>query len=267
MLICVGRIAEAKQLAADMGDTVRPSLVVLTADTRVNLAFSGTTPEAGQVLITTQQRIEEATDGRRFDDVASLHYQDQPRMIRVWDEAWLPGVAVTLGRDDLLLLLQPLRKPYPRLADAIDDFACGLKGRPDGDLIAIPDFEEVCGVSMSEMLATIAEPSRKRGSQAHVQDDQEMAARSLAVLSGRTACVRTDGVTGNAILTYRDTLPKDLYPLLVLDASGRVRRTYQDVHRGTLIRLRTPPRTTPRSPPHMVDFRVQDRLGEIPRPV
>jgi hypothetical protein len=43
------------------------------------------------------------------------------------------------------------------------------------------------------------------------------------------------------MLTYEDTLPADLAPLLVLDASGRVRHTYADVekHRGNLYRLRT----------------------------
>jgi hypothetical protein len=60
-------------------------------------------------------------------------------------------------------------------------------------------------------------------------------------MSGRTIAIRSDGPHhGNALLTYRNTLPADLAPLLVLDASGRVRETYNEMeqHRGNLVRLR-----------------------------
>ena len=41
------------------------------------------------------------------------------------------------------------------------------------------------------------------------------------------------------MLTYRDTLPDDLAPLLVLDASARVRQTYRwmEQRRGSVVRL------------------------------
>jgi hypothetical protein len=43
------------------------------------------------------------------------------------------------------------------------------------------------------------------------------------------------------VLDYRETLPPDLAPMVILDASGRVRETYRDIEagRGTLVRLRT----------------------------
>lgn len=35
-----------------------------------------------------------------------------------------------------------------------------------------------------------------------------------------------DGALGNTVLDYRETLPDDILPLVVLDASARVRATY-----------------------------------------
>jgi hypothetical protein len=45
------------------------------------------------------------------------------------------------------------------------------------------------------------------------------------LLSGKTVSVRRDGAYGNTMLDYRETLPQGLAPLVVLDASGRVRST------------------------------------------
>jgi hypothetical protein len=57
------------------------------------------------------------------------------------------------------------------------------------------------------------------------QDQQAITA--LWLLSGKTVSVRHDGAFGNTVLDYRETLPEGLAPLVVLDASGRVRTTYR----------------------------------------
>ena len=54
-----------------------------------------------------------------------------------------------------------------------------------------------------------------------------MAATALMRLNGRVARIRRENRNGPTMLTYRDTLPDDLAPLLVLDASARVRQTYR----------------------------------------
>ena len=72
-----------------------------------------------------------------------------------------------------------------------------------------------------------------------IRDDHRMAATSLFFLAGKAARVWRDNASGAAALHYRDTLPSDLHPLLVLDASGRVRQTYADQeHYRGLQRLR-----------------------------
>lgn len=232
MVVCVGRITEAVALAHDL-NLPSGALAILTSDPTAN-ALGAADPDSAQVLITTQQRIEAACQNTLFGRVASFYYRGAPRAVRCWDEAWMPGLAVTLNRDGLLQLVKPLRPVSSALADAVEDFAFSLRGTEDGVLVPVPDFDHGLGVSLADILITAA------GITGRFRDDEQMTATALVTMSGRVARAKTDGRNGSTLLTYRDTLPADLAPLLVLDASGRVRETYRYVeeHRGTLIRLR-----------------------------
>jgi hypothetical protein len=66
----------------------------------------------------------------------------------------------------------------------------------------------------------------------------------LWLLSGKTVSVCRDGTYGNTMVNYRETLPEGLAPLVVLDASGRVRSTYDqwEENRGGLTRLAAAPK-------------------------
>ena len=55
--------------------------------------------------------------------------------------------------------------------------------------------------------------------------------------------IRRDGRFGNAVLDFKQTLPDDLAPMVILDASGRVRQTYVDLAAtGRLLRLLSAPK-------------------------
>jgi hypothetical protein len=233
MLICVGRLTEAAAIADSLGIPA-DRLAVLTSDKTLN-DITSTDPDNAQVLVTTQQRIERATDGRSFAGAAAFHHCGQPRKVRVWDEAWLPGVAVTVSKDELLFLPKLVRPLSDDLAEALLSLAINLGTLSDGDAVDVPDFEALYNVSLYDVLASAA------GATGRFRDDQQTTATALVTLNGRTARVRRDGKTGNVILSYRETFPADLAPLLVLDASGRVRQTYADMtqHRDNLVRLRS----------------------------
>jgi hypothetical protein len=232
MIICVGRIVEVEALADELNDQ-RDKLAILTSDETTN-AKGGATPNQAQLLITTQQRIERSTDGKSFDAASAFHYRGRPRPIRVWDEAWLPGITVTLNAYDLLLLIKPFLSLSPELAGALKMFADHLLAAADGDALDVPDFGKAHDLSSYDILGAVASTT------GGLRDEQQVAASELVALSGQTVRVRLDGKTGATMLSYRDTLPFDLLPLLVLDASGRVRETYGSIerHRGTLVRLR-----------------------------
>ena len=232
MVICVGRLAEAEALVAAL-DVPRDRLAVLTSRDSTN-ALGGAPVDDAQVLITTQQRVEKATaDGRAFNDTVSFFYRGAPRAVRVWDEAWLPGRAATLGQDDLLFLVKLIRPMSSAFADHLLSFSASLGKQADGALVDVPDFEGEHGVALEEVLAAAI------GSDSALRDDQQNAAVALRLMSGQSVRCAHDGPGGSALLTYTDHLPEDLRPLLVLDASGRVRDTYRQIeqHRGGLVRL------------------------------
>jgi hypothetical protein len=233
MVVCVGRISEAVAFAGALGAD-RKHFAILTGDAVAN-ALGSDTPSAAQILITTQQRIERVCDGHTFGSAQVFWHRGAPRAVRVWDEAWLPGCTVTMGCDDLLLLVRPVRAVSGALADALWDFAEQLRHRQNGGAIDVPDFAANHGVPLYDLLAATSE---RRGK---LRDDQETALTALRVLSGRRARILRDNRTGATMLSYRNTLPADLAPLVVLDASARVRHTYSfmEEYRRNVVRLAT----------------------------
>jgi len=231
MIVCVGRIAEAEAMAQALADH-RDRLAVLTGDDTAN-ALGCADPTTAQLLITTQQRIERNADGKDFADVAAFRFNGTVRQVRVWDEAWLPGLVVSVDHDEIAALLKPARRVSQDFRDGLRAFAAELEASQTGSLIDVPDWPRLYGVTLQDILEATS------GGRGGLRDDERAAATGVFTLAGRTAAVWKDNRTGSAFLSYRETLPKDLAPLLVLDASGRVRQTYADMidHRG-LVPLR-----------------------------
>ena len=189
---------------------------MLTSDTELNALGCGR-PARARVLFTTHSMVEKRCEGRRFSEVAALHYRGSPREVRIWDEAILPGQTLTISRDTLASLLKPLRGHYPALTEAIDDLVTKLKTEQDGTLSWLPDLGEQHGVDLNDALRVVdGGPS-----------EQAAAVEALWFLFGKCVTIRRDGAYGNTMLDYRDTLPDDIKPLLALDASARVRTVYR----------------------------------------
>jgi hypothetical protein len=117
------------------------------------------------------------------------------------------------------------------MADAVTSLFVAVKDAEDRALIPVPDWEHEYGLDQHSALAAVD----------HIGDQASKSITSLYILGGHLARIRQDGTYGGSVLTYRDNLPSDLAPLLVLDASGRIRQTYRDVeqHRGGLEKLST----------------------------
>jgi hypothetical protein len=246
MVVAVGRVNEAESLAEALTSLGVPAsrFAVLTAPNIAAMKEANAVKPvnvlgnhdagAAQVLIVTKQRLERNCERTDYADVKAFYFQGKPRAVRIYDEEWLPGCTVTTTCDDLLSLVAPLRSRSHALAGALKWFALSLDDYGDGDTVDVPDFEALHDVS----LWSFAEAFGMRGGR--FTERQQAVAIALRNLCGRRVTVCTDGTYGNTALTYRDTLPDDLVPLLVLDASGRVRQIYRDMeeHRGTLVRLK-----------------------------
>jgi hypothetical protein len=216
VLICVSRLDEIDRFVVEM-ELARIDYAVLTSDQERNkLGIGSERSRLARVLFTTQQMIESRGAGRDFDDIRAFQFFGRPRQVRIWDESILPGQPVTLNRYDLACLPRAFVRTKPDLAQAIFDVCNEIEGIADGSTYQVPDFEARAGFDLNKALSYVS------------SDPDRQVLTALWRLSGKTASVRRDGPAfGNTMLDYRETLPDNLAPLVILDASGRVRTTYR----------------------------------------
>jgi hypothetical protein len=120
-------------------------------------------------------------------------------------------------------LLDPLRGRLPALAADLENLFNTLKAAKDGAVIALPDLETKHGVWLPDLLRTSkTTPDNKTVS--YIE--------TLRKMLGTTVVIRKDGVYGATLIAYEETLPADMAPMLVLDASARVRETYKLWEKG-----------------------------------
>lgn len=218
VLLCVSRLEEIKKLVRKM-DLKEADFAVFTAKGNVvnDLGLGKEKANEARVLFTTQAMFERRSINKQvFKDLQEFHYRGRPRMVRVWDEAILPGVPLTLSMDDVTSLIKPInRAGMKELASSLVELFCQIMDAKDKEVIQMPDLKGNLGVDLPGLLAVLNDTSGLKE-----------AATVLYRLSGKTATVRYDGQNVNTVLDYHDTLPDDFAPVLVLDASGRVRETY-----------------------------------------
>lgn len=258
VLVCIGRLDEVEALTTEVGLS-QEDFAVLTSNKEINglgNAYSNT----AQVLFTTHAMVESRSRGLSFTEADELWFAGRPRSVRIWDEAMLPGRSLTLKRDDIAALRGPLRLLSPDLGSLLDDLDAHLRSTNDKERLKLPELEAVTGVALSAAHNVLETESHK------------LAATKLWALSGKTVTVRQDGRFGSTILDYEETLPPDLAPVLVFDASGRVRETYSawEKYRGGIVRLPSAPKSYQNLSTHVWEtgggksaFRVRfDRLVE-----
>ena len=227
MIVAVARLTEAEALGKALLalDVPQTNFAIYTSDDSLNV-IGRRERDAAQVLITTQQRIEiDCAKGRLFAEATDLFYRSAPRIIRAWDEALLPGVTITLDRNTIYGLAAPIVGLSPSMAERLTMFADSLIPLDDGAHVEMPDWEAEYGVSLRDITDAFAEH----------RPAELSAARAMMEMGGRrVSAVRAQNKTYTTMLTYRNTLPPDLAPLVVLDASVRVRDVYQIMgeHRG-----------------------------------
>lgn len=227
VLICVARLAEISHLVDRIG-IPDDMFAVFTADAELN-KLGKAAPQSAQALFTTQQMVERRLQGGRFKDCEAFHYRGKSRAVRVWDETWLPGQGLSVSRYVMSGLLQLLvRGGLHSLADTMEDVFTQVRALEDGDRVELPDFAQ--HADLNELLGLVDLPRDNAEKNYQQRQREELAA--MWYLSGKMVSIRKDGKDGQAMLTYRETLPEDLAPLLVLDASGRVRHTYQEMEKG-----------------------------------
>lgn len=190
---------------------------ILTSDDELN-RLGNADKKAARVLFTTQAMLEQRVFNKgkgvkSFSEISDFYFDGKPRQVRVWDEAILPSHILTLERRRLMQVIRDISQVNPALADCIDKFCIDLSSKEDGDSIQMPDLERF-GVSLEEALNHCG------------HDDYRESIEALYSLQSTIARVAKDQY-GTTTLQYADILPADLAPMLILDASGQQRATYE----------------------------------------
>ena len=221
MIVCVGRREEAHDMAEALKAAGVTSFAVRVGKEEFN-ALSGAPANEAAILLTTQQKLEFETRHRAFRDASFFYYLGAPRQVRVWDEAFSPGLTITLDDDALAALWRPASFVSGEFREALKKLTLDLGSTEHEGTLEIPDWTERYGVTETQLLDALKGADKG--------ELQQTTASGLFLISGKTVRVirisySKDGV-GRSMISYEDTLPEDLKPVLVLDASIRVRRTY-----------------------------------------
>jgi hypothetical protein len=211
VLIGLSRLQEIDAFLAGSG-LAKEDVAVLTSDTaRNDLGVHVECHGTARVMFTTQQMIERRTRGRTFAQASEFHFEGAPRQLRIWDESLIPARPLVLSMDQLTRVASALRSKSPELSVQAQAVVADLWATERPDWIVVP-----------EGLAKIPRHMR------HSKDTQVAEAiETLRDLAGQTVTV-VDGGEGNiSIAGASQPLPSDFSPVIILDASGRVRSTYR----------------------------------------
>ena len=148
--------------------------------------------------------------------------------MRIWDETLDRAKPVAISRHSIAGLLPPLAG-HRGLASDLEDLFTRLKDVEDGTIMVVPDLATQHNAPLGRILPSLKRPS----------EDNKTTAQNLWHTFGKAVVVRQDGSYGTTLVSFRQSLPDDLAPALILDASGRVRTAYRLwEEQGTLVRLK-----------------------------
>ena len=228
VLICLSRIDEVNNLVKAMQLSSSEFAVLIGARNEFRIDdFGNKDHNAARVLFATQQKVDTYLKaGVKFQELADFYFNGKPRVVKIWDESLLPGKEITLNIHDIAGTQKTISTASPPLANMLSDMQSAIKLIADGEIYQVPDFEGFSQAFRSLRL------------QSHPKLDRELV-DDLWTLSGKAVRVRHDR-KGNTVLDYTESLPNDFAPVLILDASARVRTTYRlwQEKRGNLIELR-----------------------------
>ena len=221
VLIAAQRLEEIEDKIQDM-DLAEEDYAVHVSDDRIAARGLGKDRiNEARVLFTTHKAIMQRLNrGQTWKTMRDFEYQGAPRTLRVWDEALVAGLALSVDRAHIMdAATSCARAGLGDLFTALDRLQIRLADVSTGDTLLVPDLPRSL-----EALDLHFEENPKKAPTQRVKETLQ----ALYAMSGAEATVRLDGGTNyTAALTYREVLPEDTAPLVVLDASIAHREYYK----------------------------------------
>lgn len=165
-----------------------------------------------------------------FDAISAFLYKGNPRALRVWDEGFSAAVGATFDRAHLYALSSAFRGLDAADHAMFNDLWAACINPRDGLSIAIPlEFADVAHRVLQKGLKGPPGPTK--------------ALEALAKLAGSTAFIRDAGNGHWSFIGAGRSLPVDIAPLFVLDASARLTDRYDQLPAHGLKVVRLEPAT------------------------
>lgn len=191
-------------------------------------------PHHARVLITTQQMLESRAYNGSISNCPEFLYNNKVRDIRAWDESLKIGTSAAIDTIDLCGIVPVFNKLNKKLGYEMLSFTRDLQDKDHGEFIHIPDVEKEWGFNLEAALHKAKSYS----------DEVRRTLASFYIIAGREARVHKKG-DREAVINYAETIPSDLFPIIVLDAGARVAGTYplQQANKDNVLELQTATKT------------------------
>jgi len=176
------------------------------------------------VLFTTKKQIHNKSHNGQFNNVSAFHYNGQPRRVKIWDESFTIGKEAVLNLYEIGKLLTSLSSVSCDLSEIILQIANDIVRRKSGDVYQMPELPEL---PKEHGVNTIWETPKERE-----------IANLFWRFSGQLVSIRSDKKS-LIIVDCVPSIPNDFAACLILDASARMKATYelQNEERNDIIRL------------------------------
>lgn len=170
--------------------------------------------KAKVIFVTHKQAWRRTLETGSFEAIDQFHYHGRPRSLRLWDESLTPALPVSFRLDLLNALPAIIRVCAPELAHVLDKLRVADAGRAIGRRLSFP-FE------IGKLASACAYANK-----GWLPKDFATVLDNLISLAGREALLRKDNRDGWIVVGISGPIPDDLAPLIVLDASARLRPIY-----------------------------------------
>jgi hypothetical protein len=229
VIVALHTLEEVAAFATDCG--LSPSdYAVFTGEERLNRYGRGRDGvNDAPVLFTTQQMALARMDRYgSFGGITQFHYKGRPRRCRLWDESLEAAPGVVIPLDTLRSLPGKLRRLYPTFVAVLDDLLAAIESIGEANCIIVPGSIKAESGSIVPVISELG----------LLKEEQE-AVRKLAMLAGQTVGVEPGMHGQQALIGAGRSLPADFMPVIVFDASVRLRDGYrlQERYQGNVVRL------------------------------
>ena len=215
-ILCLGTYDEIKRISKKFN---KDEFACFTRDKEVNqLGLGEKNKDEAPILLTTQQMVDARLKEKGFIDADEFYYKGKPRIGRAWDESILLGDQLILDSKKIAAMLVVTQKDFPDWTEQAQNLFVAITQATEDQAVEVPNlYQFTHEYEIRELFKDC-------------DDDDKVTADDVSMLfrfSERTVNVVRDNTKKTKMICYVETLPDDIWPVIVLDASSSFRKTYQ----------------------------------------